>query len=71
MPRSIKWTSKQGAAVAVSVLLIVVSVLVIAQMYFTHSENQALHNGCYDRGGFPVVEKTKFAITYFDCDLNR
>ncbi|GEM_PF-2662702 len=61
---------KQGAAISISTILLVVGFLVIAQMYFTSTENQAMTNSCYDQGGLPVVERSLFSITYFDCQVD-
>ena len=63
--------SKQGVAITISTLMVVVGFLVISQMYFTYSENRAMSNGCYDKGGLPIVEKSVLSITYFDCDMNQ
>lgn len=62
--------SSRGMAITISSLIIVVGFLMISQMYFTYSENRAMVNGCYDKGGLPIVEKSGFSITYFDCDMN-
>ncbi len=62
--------SKQGMAITISTFLVVVGFLLISQMYFTYSENRAMSTGCYDKGGLPIVEKTRFTIVYFDCDLD-
>lgn len=63
--------SKQGVAITISTLMVVVGFLLISQMYFTYSENRAMFNGCYDKGGLPIVEKSGLSITYFDCDMNQ
>lgn len=62
--------SSQRVAIIISTLMVVVGFLVISQMYFTYSENRAMSNGCYDKGGLPIVEKSGLVITYFDCDMN-
>ncbi|PAQ15518.1 hypothetical protein CD798_06955 [Bacillaceae bacterium SAOS 7] len=66
-----QFTIKQRVAITISTLMMVVGFLVISQMYFTYSENQAMFNGCYDKGGLPIVEKSALSITYFDCDINQ
>ncbi|MCM3757656.1 hypothetical protein M3197_09155 [Sporosarcina aquimarina] len=65
-----QWMSNQGKAITISTLIVVVGFLVISQMYFTYSENRAMSNGCYDKGGLPIVEKSWLSITNFDCDMN-
>ena len=61
----------QGVAIIFSTLMFVVGFLTVSQMYFTYSENRAMSNGCYDRGGFPIIEKSGMSISYFDCDINQ
>lgn len=63
--------SKQGVAITISTLMVVVGFLVISQVYFTYSENRAMSKGCYDKGGLPIVEKSVLSITHFDCDMNQ
>lgn len=66
----VKLMSKEGMAIVVSILVVVIAFLVISQMYFTYSESRAMSTGCYDKGGSPTIEKTRLSITYFDCDMN-
>ncbi|ARF17825.1 hypothetical protein [Sporosarcina ureae] len=60
----------QRLAIIISTLMVVGGFLIVSQMYFTYSENRAMSNGCYDRGGFPTVEKSGLSISYFDCNMN-
>lgn len=49
--------------------MIVMVFLIISQMYFSYSEERAMSNGCYEKGGFPIIEKSGLSISYFDCDV--
>lgn len=64
--------SKQGIAIAmiISSLILAVSFVVISQVYFTYQESLTMSKGCYDQGGFPIVEKSGLSITHFDCDMD-
>jgi len=65
-----KIVTDERLVIIISTMLVVIGFLVISQMYFTYSESRALSNGCYDKGGFPVVEKTGLTITSFDCEFD-
>lgn len=65
-----KLVSDERLIIIISSMLVVVGFLVISQMYFIYSEHRALSNGCYDKGGFPIFEKTRLTITSFDCKFD-
>ena len=59
----------QRLAIISSVLMVVVGFLIISQMYFDYTEAKALYDGCQDRGGVPVIEKSGLSIDYFECNV--
>ncbi|UOE94702.1 hypothetical protein [Alkalihalobacillus sp. LMS39] len=48
---------------------VVIAFLIAAQSYMSYVEITTASNNCYDNGGFPVVEKSGFKMTYFHCNM--
>jgi hypothetical protein len=40
-------------------------------MYFIYSEEHAMSNGCYEKGGYPIIEISGIGIDSFDCNTNH
>ncbi|NEU31337.1 hypothetical protein GN156_11175 [bacterium LRH843] len=60
----------QRVAIIISTLMIVTGFLVISQIFSSYIEVREASNGCYDKGGFPTIEKSGLSIDYFNCDMN-
>lgn len=65
-----KLAPMKRVAIIISSLMIVGGFLVISQIYFSYSEVRELSNSCYNKGGFPTIEKSGLNIDYFNCDMN-
>lgn len=66
-----KLTSVQRAvAMIASTLIVTASFLILSQIYFSYIEGKEASNDCYDKGGFPTIEKSGLKIETFDCDMN-
>lgn len=65
-----KLAPMQRVAIIISTLMVVGSFLIISQIYFSYSETREMSNSCYDKGGFPTIEKSGLNIDYFNCDMN-
>ncbi len=64
-----RFAPMQRVAIISSILMVVVGFLIISQMYFDYTEAKALYDGCQDRGGFPIIEKSGLSIDYFECNV--
>lgn len=65
-----KLTSVQRAAIIASAVMVATAFLILFQVYFSYVEVKTASNGCYDKGGFPAIEKSGLKIETFDCDMN-
>jgi hypothetical protein len=65
-----KVTRMQRAAITLSSLLVGVGLFILPQMYFSYIEVKAVAEGCYNNGGFPIIEKSGLNIDYFYCDMD-
>ncbi|MGM0878687.1 MAG: hypothetical protein ACQEWV_29385 [Bacillota bacterium] len=65
-----KITPIQGIAITISFVMVLVAFLIAFQTYFSYVEVTEAANGCYDNGGFPIIEKSGFKINYFYCDMD-
>ena len=65
-----KLAPMQKVAIIISTLMVVGGFLIISQIYFSYSEAREMSNSCYDKGGFPTIEKSGLNIDYFNCDMN-
>ena len=65
-----KLAPMQRVAIIISTLMVVGGFLIISQIYFNYSEAREMSNSCYDKGGFPTIEKSGLNIDYFNCDMS-
>ncbi|MRX73837.1 hypothetical protein GJU40_16970 [Bacillus lacus] len=68
-------TRKLGAArlagaVILPVLLVAGSFLFFTNSYFSYKEVKAYTDSCYDKGGFPSIEKSGWKVVSFDCQID-
>lgn len=61
---------QRTVAIIASTLMVVVGFLILSQKYFSYIESKEASNGCYDKGGFPIIEKSGLSIDSFYCDRN-
>ena len=65
-----KLAPMQRIAIIISTLMVVGGFLVISQIYFSYSEAREMANSCYNKGGFPTIEKSGLNVDYFNCDMS-
>ena len=63
-------TRMQRVAIIMSTLMVVAGFLIISQIYFSYTEVREMSNSCYDKGGFPAIEKSGLSINYFNCGMD-
>jgi len=64
-----KITSIQGYVLIGTVALMLVAVIIASQSYFSYLEVTEAANGCFDRGGLPIIEKSGLKMTSFHCNM--
>ncbi|MFC4713323.1 hypothetical protein [Planococcus dechangensis] len=67
-----KWSI---SAVQLTVLLGLAAVFAVAlvfaaQSYFSYVEVTEAADRCYDSGGLPVIEKSGWQMTHFECKID-
>lgn len=60
-------TPLQGLLIAGLFAFIVVAILFATQSYLSYVTVTEAANNCFNIGGHPVIEKTGFEMTYFEC----
>lgn len=65
-----KLAPMQRVAIIISTLMVVGGFLITSQIYFSYSEVREMSNSCYDKGGFPTIEKSGLNIDYFNCEMD-
>ena len=50
--------------------LIVFTILIASQFYFSFVEVTEVADNCINIGGHPIIEKTGLEMTYFECVKN-
>ena len=60
----------QGLVMMGLFALIVVSILIATQFYFSYVEVTEAADNCINIGGHPIIEKTGLEMTYFECVKN-
>ena len=63
-------TPIQGLVIVGLFALIVFTILIASQFYFSYVEVTEAANSCYNISGHPIIEKTGLEMTYFECVKN-
>ena len=64
-----KLTIKQCLSVLASLTLVMITFLISTESYFNNQEIKMASNGCFEQGGYPVVETTSLTLNYsFSCE---
>jgi hypothetical protein len=63
-------TPIQGLVILGLFTLIVFSILIASQFYFSYVEVTEAADHCINIGGHPIIEKTGLKMTYFECGKN-
>lgn len=50
--------------------ILALSIVFAAQAYFSYMEVTEAADRCYDLGGFPVIEKSGWQMTHFECTVD-
>lgn len=61
-------TPVQGILLIAVFAIVIASILLVTQSYFSYVEVTEAANGCFDQGGFPVIEKSGFQLISFQCN---
>ena len=64
-----KITPIQGLVLIVVIAVMLIAILLASQSYFSYIEVTEATNGCIERGGLPIIEKSGLRMTYFKCDI--
>ncbi|OIJ20125.1 hypothetical protein BKP45_10075 [Anaerobacillus alkalidiazotrophicus] len=64
-----KITPIQGLVMIGTIAVMVGSILIASQSYFSYLEVTEAANGCYDIGGVPIIEKSGPGMTNFHCNM--
>ncbi|WP_100013112.1 hypothetical protein [Lentibacillus sediminis] len=62
-----KITPLKGLVIVGLIAFIVVAILIAAQSYLSYVKVTEAADNCFNIGGHPVIEKTGFEMTYFEC----
>ncbi|MBA9029440.1 hypothetical protein [Peribacillus huizhouensis] len=63
-----KLTIKQRLLVVLPLTFVVIAFLMVSNYYFNYQEIKALSDGCYGKGGYPLVERDLGVFNYsFSC----
>jgi hypothetical protein len=65
-----KLTPLKKMAIIVSTAMVLVAIITISQSYLSYLEVKDAADGCYDKGGFPTIEKSGLNIEYFECNMD-
>ena len=65
-----KITPIQGLVILGLFALIVFTILIASQFYFSYVEVTEAADKCINIGGHPIIEKTGLGMTYFECVKN-
>ena len=65
-----KLTSEKNLVILLTSILITGCLFFISQRYFSYTETKNLVDECYDKGGFPEIEKSGLSIEYFSCNMS-
>jgi hypothetical protein len=63
-------TPMQGLIIVGLFALIVFTILIASQFYFSYVEVTEAADNCINSGGHPIIEKTGLEMTYFECVKN-
>ena len=63
-------TPIQGLVILGLFALIVFTILIASQFYFSYVEVTEVSDHCINIGGHPIIEKTGLEMTYFECVKN-
>lgn len=69
MEQKNKKTLIKGVVSIGTVGVMIVAFLIAFQTYLSYLEVTEASNGCFDQGGFPIIEKSGLKITYFHCNM--
>jgi hypothetical protein len=68
--KPIKQIKGKSIGIVLSSLIVVVGIVVISRIYFSHVEVRDLTDNCYDNGGLPSIVKSGLEIESFNCDID-
>jgi len=63
-------TPIQGLVIVGLFAFVVVAILIAFQSYFSYVQVTEAANNCFNIGGYPIIEKSGFEMTYFECVEN-
>jgi len=63
-------TPIQGLIIVGLFVFVLVAILIASQSYLSYIGVTEAANNCFDIGGYPIIEKSGFEMTYFECAMN-
>ena len=63
-------TPIQGSVIVGLFTIIMLTILIASQFYFSFVEVTEAADNCINIGGHPIIEKTGLEMTYFECVKN-